>query len=104
MTIALVVGYGSAGRRHARLLQKLGCQVAVVSRRSIDYALRFSSLREALATLAVDYVVVANETSQHAATVEALLAHGFAGRLLVEKPLGAVAAGTLNGAFRLAAV
>jgi predicted dehydrogenase len=104
MTVAVVVGYGSAGRRHVRLLQELGCQVAVVSRRSIDHAPCFPCLRDALLTLPVEYVVVANETSQHAVTVEELLAHGFAGRLLVEKPLGALAAGTLNGTFRLAAV
>jgi predicted dehydrogenase len=104
MTVAVVVGYGSAGRRHVRLLQTLGCHVAVVSRRSIDHAPRFCCVREALTSLPVDYVVVANATSLHVATIEELLAHGFAGRLLVEKPLGAELAGALNGAFRLAAV
>ena len=32
---ALVIGYGSIGMRHARLLQELGMDTAVVSRRSV---------------------------------------------------------------------
>ena len=33
MTKALVIGYGSIGSRHARLLDELGCEVGVVSQR-----------------------------------------------------------------------
>ena len=87
MTRALVVGYGSIGKRHARLLGELGCEVAVVSRHS-DAPNGHRTVEAALAAAMPDYVVVANETSAHLATVEALAAAGFAGRLLIEKPLG----------------
>jgi predicted dehydrogenase len=103
MTNALVVGYGSIGQRHVRLLVELGCEVAVVSRREVEFAPRFASIAAALAARTPEYVVVANETSAHAAAVAELLALGFNGRLLVEKPIGLLAAKAFDGAFRVAA-
>ena len=84
---ALVIGYGSIGQRHARLLTELGCQVAVVSRRSIDFAPCYSDLTRALADWQPEYVVVAGRTSEHHRVIEFLAKHGFRGRVLVEKPL-----------------
>lgn len=84
---ALVVGYGSIGARHTRLLRALGCTVAVVSRRPIDHAPHYPTLAEALAREQPGYVVIANRTSEHAATLSELLAGGFDGPVLVEKPL-----------------
>jgi len=84
---ALVIGYGSIGQRHARLLAELGCQVAVMSRRSIEFSSCYSDLSKALACWQPDYVVVANRTSEHHQTIEALVQYGFQGRVLMEKPL-----------------
>lgn len=84
---ALVIGYGSIGQRHARLLAELGCQVAVMSRCSIEFSPCYSDLSMALARWQTDYVVVANRTSEHHQTIEALVQYGFQGRVLVEKPL-----------------
>jgi predicted dehydrogenase len=88
MTKALVIGYGSIGRRHARILDELGCDVAVVSRRACDNVTHFASVTSAIAEFRPDYVVVANETSAHPDTVAQVAAAGFRGRLLIEKPLG----------------
>ena len=44
----LVVGYGSIGARHTRLLIGLGCEVAVASARDIDFKQRYKSLSEAV--------------------------------------------------------
>ena len=104
MTAAIVVGYGSSGRRHARVLNELGCDTGVVSRRAVDFAPRFATISAALSARAVDYVVVANETSAHGAAVEELLARGYAGKLLIEKPLGEMSAAALAAPFELAAV
>ncbi len=104
MTRAIVVGYGSIGQRHVRLLQQLGCEVAVVSRRAVDHAPNFPTIAAALAASAADYAVIANETSEHAAAVAELRAAGFSGRLLVEKPLGAVSPAIAADGFALAAV
>jgi predicted dehydrogenase len=104
MTAALVVGYGSIGRRHVRVLNELGCETAVVSRRPLDFVPHFATVSEALSTKAADYVVVANETSAHRSAVEELLTNGYAGKLLVEKPLGQLSDTALSAAFEIAAV
>jgi predicted dehydrogenase len=87
MVAALVVGYGSIGQRHERILCELGCATAVVSRRPIAAPLAFPDVQSALAGHAPQYVVIANETSQHGMTLETLAQLGYAGTLLVEKPL-----------------
>lgn len=84
---ALIVGYGSIGSRHARLLTELGCRTVVVSKRDVDFPARYSDLEHALATEQPDYVVVANATNQHHATLLTLAQLGYTGTVLVEKPL-----------------
>lgn len=89
-TRALVIGFGSIGRRHAEVLQALGCAVAVVSRRAAawdDPLPAFATVDAALEAHAPAYVVVADETARHRETLERLGAAGFRGRVLVEKPL-----------------
>ncbi len=84
---ALVVGYGSIGQRHTRLLEELGCETAVVSARDGIYPRRYATVQAGVAAWRPDYVVIANETSAHVGALKALTEAGFAGRLLVEKPL-----------------
>jgi predicted dehydrogenase len=84
---SLVVGYGSIGARHARILQGIGCTTAVVTRRPVPDVPAYPDVADALARFRPDYVVVANETAMHLATVESLAAAGFDGLVLVEKPL-----------------
>lgn len=84
---ALVVGYGSIGARHARLLSELGCRTAVVSKREVDFPVTYLGLTEALAAEHPDYVVIANATNQHHDTLLTLARLGYAGTVLVEKPL-----------------
>ncbi len=84
---ALVVGLGSIGKRHARLLAELGLEVAAVSRRGDAAPRCHGSLATALERENPGYVVVANETAAHRPTLAALAAAGFAGTVLVEKPL-----------------
>lgn len=85
---ALVIGYGSIGARHARVLsQGLFCDTAVLSKRDVDFPLSYHSLEEALNKHAPDYVVVANQTRLHHETLSCLALAGFAGRVLIEKPI-----------------
>jgi len=84
---ALVIGYGSIGQRHARVLMELGFHVAVMSRRSIAFEPSYSELSQALAEWQPDYVVVANRTGEHFPTVEALAQYGCRDCVLIEKPL-----------------
>lgn len=86
---AVVVGLGSIGTRHARVLRELGFAVSTVSRRD---GADFSSIQAAMAGLHPDYVVIATETARHAGDLQALAQAGFRGAVLVEKPLFARAA------------
>ena len=83
----LVVGFGSIGARHARILKELGHAVSVVSQYgTLDYPC-YSDLKEALRKEKPEYVVVANRTHQHQDTLLALASLGFSDTVLVEKPL-----------------
>ncbi|GAA3399843.1 Gfo/Idh/MocA family protein [Paenibacillus hodogayensis] len=94
---ALVVGYGSAGRRHCRLLRELGCRVSAVTRQHVpDADIRpFRTIAEACLTDTFDYAVIANRTDEHHATLLALREAGYTGDILVEKPLFADADASL---------
>lgn len=84
---ALVVGFGSIGERHARILGEEGCDVAVVSRREVGAARRFDSIAAAVGGHRPGYAVVANRTHEHRGALGELAAAGYRGTVLVEKPL-----------------
>ncbi|MGY3513226.1 Gfo/Idh/MocA family protein [Bradyrhizobium lupini] len=81
---AVVVGLGSIGTRHARVLCELGLSVATVSRRGGG---SHGSIGEALSTGQVDYVVIATETARHVEALRELADADFRGTVLVEKPM-----------------
>jgi len=83
----VVVGYGSIGQRHARILNELGHQVAVVSRRKVNYPHLYSDIKKALLNEQPNYIVVANETSEHEDILNQLKNLGYNDKILVEKPL-----------------
>ena len=83
----LVIGYGSIGQRHTRLLEELGHQVAVVSRRHVNHSPLYTNLEQGLVKWQPDYVIVANRTSEHHKTLEVLAQVKFGGLVLIEKPL-----------------
>lgn len=84
---ALVIGYGSIGARHARVLCELGCNTAVVSHRVVQYPLVFNSIQQALDEHAPEYVVIANATDQHYRSLGILAQLDYRGTVLVEKPI-----------------
>lgn len=87
MKKALVVGYGSIGARHTRLLRELGCNTAILSRHAAGVPAVYEDIAVALSEHEPDYVVIANPTSRHHDTLAELAAANFAGDVLVEKPL-----------------
>ncbi|MBC7952332.1 MAG: Gfo/Idh/MocA family oxidoreductase [Rhodospirillaceae bacterium] len=84
---ALVIGFGSIGQRHARVLAAMGHDVAVVSRRPVDHPRLYGSLTEAVQGFQPDYVVIASRTNEHGDDLAQLAGLGFQGLVLVEKPL-----------------
>lgn len=83
----LIIGYGSIGQRHARILREMDLDVSIVSRRIHKNTVSYSDLREALLNNNFDYIVIANETAAHLNTLQQILSLGFLGTILVEKPL-----------------
>ncbi len=90
---AIVVGAGSIGQRHQRVLSDLGVTTALVSRRP-DAAADYSDVKRAVEDWRPDHAVVATETTDHLASLAALAACGFTGSVVIEKPL----AGSSSGA------
>jgi predicted dehydrogenase len=84
---AVVVGQGSIGQRHARLLGELGLKVTTVSRHLPAGPTNHATLEAALALGGVDYVVVATPTGDHRDALSTLQAANYLGLTLVEKPL-----------------
>lgn len=84
---ALVIGYGSIGQRHARILRSIELDVFVVSKRPNDEFYIYNNLEEALLKDSFDYIVIANETIMHFKTLSTILAKGYSNKILVEKPL-----------------
>lgn len=84
---SLVVGFGSAGQRHSRLLNDLGHEVVVVSEQeNVPYP-RYVSVEEAIRRHTPHYIVIASPTSRHAANFSSVHSTEFAGSMLIEKPL-----------------
>ena len=83
---ALVIGFGSIGKRHVRLIREMGLEVHVYSRRSLPGENKFQSLEYALKEVTPEYVVIANETSDHYSALKTALSFEVP-KILVEKPL-----------------
>ncbi len=82
---SIVVGAGSIGIRHHRVLQHLGSTVATVSRR--PEAGDYRTVSAALASGHPNYVVIATETERHLESLESLIDCGYSGQVLLEKPI-----------------
>lgn len=82
-----VIGFGSIGRRHAEVLQFLGHEVSVVSRREVDWPQTFKNLNLCLSEKKIDYFVVAGRTNEHADVLAAIIKERPQAKILVEKPI-----------------
>jgi len=67
-THALIIGYGSIGSRHARLLAPHCTTLSIVTAREDVPYQRFASLEKALADVTPNYIVICTATAQHAAS------------------------------------
>lgn len=94
----LVVGFGSAGRRHAQNLSRRGARISFVDNRSdrleppagLNFGAGFNTIEQALSGHKYDAAVIATPTAFHVEQTERLLAAGC--RILLEKPVSLDAA------------
>ena len=69
------------------MLLALGHNVAVVSRRRVDFPQLYKTSARALNDFAPDYIVIASRTSEHRDDIQQLAKLGFTGKLMIEKPV-----------------
>ena len=86
MTCSLIIGAGSIGSRHERILSSLGHECAFVSKRTDLNRPAWECVGEAVSDFKPSYVVIANETVRHQVVWNELTESDFTGRVLVEKP------------------
>ncbi|MDC0253337.1 Gfo/Idh/MocA family oxidoreductase [Bacteriovoracales bacterium] len=82
-----ILGYGSIGERHTRLLEKAGYTVAVVTKRNDLKAQKYQSIKDLLKNFSPEYIVISNETSKHYEQLLELENLNYRKKVLVEKPL-----------------
>ena len=100
----LVIGFGSIGKRHVKVLEDMSHQIRVVSRRDITFTAQCKSLVEAFNIENPDYVVVAGKTIEHYSSFQELVHLGFTGKVLFEKPLFETFRPIIPNSFSFAAV
>lgn len=83
----LIIGFGSIGQRHARLLDMQHDTIAVVSQQGYVPYPSFETIEEGVAKHTPSYVVICSVTGRHESDLEALKASGYRGKVLVEKPI-----------------
>jgi predicted dehydrogenase len=84
---ALVIGQGSIGVRHARILERIGCDVISFSRRNADGSAQGARIEQVVAKKRPDYIVIATETASHIGNLRAIAKSDYDGLMLIEKPL-----------------
>lgn len=83
----MIVGLGSIGGRHARLLGEMGHRVICVTRRrDLPYP-SHDSIKAAILAENPDIAVICTSTSDHITDCRMLEVTKFSGLLLIEKPL-----------------
>lgn len=85
--ICLIIGYGSIGTRHARILSNMGFAPVCVSRREDVPWPTCRSVAEAFENWRPEVTIIATRTAEHLRNCQELLKENFEGILLVEKPL-----------------
>lgn len=87
MIKSLIVGYGSIGKRHIRILNEMGHDVYIVSRHLENNKKCYKTIELALTSQEFDYIVIANKTFEHYETLNKINQSNFNGILLIEKPI-----------------
>jgi len=82
-----IIGFGSIGTRHAKILEEMGLAVSVVtSRKDAPYP-TYKNIDELFGTFLPDYVIISNATEDHYSSFLEIKGTGFNGLLLIEKPV-----------------
>ena len=86
MKNVLIIGFGSIGKRHLKILKLIEYNITIYTNQNVDGYKTFKSLDEAIQFGKPDYVIVANETSKHMEALNTLGKYKIKA-ILVEKPI-----------------
>ncbi|MDC0044582.1 Gfo/Idh/MocA family oxidoreductase, partial [Pelagibacteraceae bacterium] len=88
MKNALIVGYGSIGRLHHKILKKMKIfdKIYIYTSQNINFNYKINSLSK-LDSLDITYVVIASPTSMHEKHLYKINTQLKNSKILVEKPL-----------------
>jgi len=87
MLRALIIGYGSIGKRHAEVLVEAGLEVELVTSQSSGHFKAYRAIGEVPDIGSYDYYIISNKTSEHYDTLIELESVISGKQVLVEKPL-----------------
>lgn len=87
--ICLIVGYGSIGRRHAKIINKLNLfkKIYVLTRQELPIYLNKCLTIKEVKNINPDYIIIASETSKHFNQLKFINEICTNKTILVEKPL-----------------
>tara|TARA_B100000925_G_scaffold282956_1_gene256343 strand:- start:884 stop:1801 length:918 start_codon:yes stop_codon:yes gene_type:complete len=83
----LIIGFGSIGQRHFKILNKMSVKTYIYSKRNINIKNSFCNLKNSLNKINYDYIIIANKTSEHLNTLKKLKKLNYKGIILIEKPI-----------------
>ena len=88
MLKVVIIGYGSAGRRHARLINKYfkKTEIHILTNQKIKKFNLFKNLEE-IRKINPDYIIIASETINHLSQLKYLENNFKNKKILIEKPL-----------------
>ncbi len=84
---ALVIGFGSIGVRHSKILNELGCEVRLVSKRKSKTYFCYDNFAKANLDYKPEYIIVSNSTDKHYNTYLNIKNSEYDGLTLIEKPI-----------------
>ncbi len=83
----LIIGYGSIGERHARILDSHGHEVACVTRNPKCSFTTYIDVAKGITEFQPELIIISNRTIDHFDTMNEVAATGFSKRILIEKPI-----------------
>lgn len=84
---SLVVGFGSIGKLHAKILSEINLEVEIVTNQNnLEYK-SYENLEEAIEISKPEYIVISNKTVDHHSTLLRILKSKYFGKILIEKPI-----------------
>ena len=82
----LIIGYGSIGQKHGKILKKFGCKIVVFSKQK-KVPFKVIRYKKEIIKYNPDYIVISNSTSKHIEYINFLEKNLKKKIILVEKPI-----------------